>query len=351
MTFGLDLPMTEITPVKGQAAHPFYHWLAEEHGFEPGWNFNKVLIGPDGEVLGTGGRRSAPSAREITGRIERASAGMTPRFIGSEIYRHSSYGGWHPLRIPRVSTVMDLARALGWFRRRAVREEPAREAGGADRRGTRPSTSRRSRRPRRRGRCRRRCGRGIGLGHGVESGVCRDVPAARDVGRGRRSWRARCCGTGAWCIRPPGGRIMRCRTGRAGSATSTIRCSRSCRLRRMGCGGWPMSISTRIIPTGWSMPSRGDPDVLMLSVHEERRWPFTGALKERGAGEVWNLPVPRGFQRQRDAGGAGGADPAAAGGVPAGGGGAPVRGGCAWRRTRCRGWRCRTTRIGRWWRR
>jgi len=38
-----------------------------------------------------------------------------PRFIGSEIYRHSSYGAWHPLRVPRVSTVMDLSRALGWL--------------------------------------------------------------------------------------------------------------------------------------------------------------------------------------------------------------------------------------------
>ena len=39
------------------------------------------------------------------------------RFIGSEVYRGSSYGGWHPLRIPRVSTVMDLARAMGWLPR------------------------------------------------------------------------------------------------------------------------------------------------------------------------------------------------------------------------------------------
>ena len=37
------------------------------------------------------------------------------RFIGSEIYRGSSYGDWHPLRVPRVSTVMDLSRALGWL--------------------------------------------------------------------------------------------------------------------------------------------------------------------------------------------------------------------------------------------
>lgn len=38
-----------------------------------------------------------------------------PLFIGSEIYRGSTYGAWHPLRVPRVSTVMDLSRALGWL--------------------------------------------------------------------------------------------------------------------------------------------------------------------------------------------------------------------------------------------
>lgn len=38
-----------------------------------------------------------------------------PRFIGSEIYRRSSYGSRHPLAIPRVSTVIDLCRALGWL--------------------------------------------------------------------------------------------------------------------------------------------------------------------------------------------------------------------------------------------
>ena len=32
--------------------------------------------------------------------------------IGSEIYRHSTYGAKHPISIPRVSTVLDLVRAL-----------------------------------------------------------------------------------------------------------------------------------------------------------------------------------------------------------------------------------------------
>ncbi|MBO6519051.1 MAG: acetoin utilization protein AcuC [Rhodospirillales bacterium] len=36
-------------------------------------------------------------------------------FIGSEIYRDSTYGSGHPLAIPRVSLAIDLIRALGWF--------------------------------------------------------------------------------------------------------------------------------------------------------------------------------------------------------------------------------------------
>ena len=38
-----------------------------------------------------------------------------PLFIGSEIYRASSYGRKHPLAIPRVSTAIDLSRAMGWL--------------------------------------------------------------------------------------------------------------------------------------------------------------------------------------------------------------------------------------------
>jgi len=40
---------------------------------------------------------------------------FTPLLIGSEIYRASSYGRKHPLAIPRVSTAIDLSRAMGWL--------------------------------------------------------------------------------------------------------------------------------------------------------------------------------------------------------------------------------------------
>jgi acetoin utilization protein AcuC len=38
-----------------------------------------------------------------------------PLFIGSEIHRRSSYGGTHPLSVPRVSATVDLCRAMGWL--------------------------------------------------------------------------------------------------------------------------------------------------------------------------------------------------------------------------------------------
>ena len=38
-----------------------------------------------------------------------------PLYIGSEIYRGSTYGPGHPLAIPRVSSTTDVVRAMGWL--------------------------------------------------------------------------------------------------------------------------------------------------------------------------------------------------------------------------------------------
>ncbi len=70
LTFDLTLPMTEITHVKGAGAHRFYAWLRDEAGFVPGWNFNKVLIAPDGSIAGTFGAPVKPEGPQIAGRIE-----------------------------------------------------------------------------------------------------------------------------------------------------------------------------------------------------------------------------------------------------------------------------------------
>ena len=47
-------------------------------------------------------------------------------------------------------------------------------------------------------------------------------------------------------------------------------------------------------PDGVAEAVRGDPDVLLLSTHEEGRWPRTGALTEVGPGTWFNLPLPKG---------------------------------------------------------
>lgn len=70
LQYGIDMPMTGITPVTGAGAHPFYKSLRAETGFAPGWNFNKVLIGPDGTVIDTYGARTSPTGRAIVRDIE-----------------------------------------------------------------------------------------------------------------------------------------------------------------------------------------------------------------------------------------------------------------------------------------
>ncbi|MEM7471105.1 MAG: glutathione peroxidase [Pseudomonadota bacterium] len=70
VNFALDLPMTELTDVRGREAHPFYQWIKQETGFVPNWNFNKILIAPDGTVAGTWRSSTKPMSAAITGPIE-----------------------------------------------------------------------------------------------------------------------------------------------------------------------------------------------------------------------------------------------------------------------------------------
>jgi len=75
VNFDLTLPMTTITHVKGAKAHPFYRWVQDTAGFTPGWNFNKILIGPDGTVLETWGSPVRPTSGKVVSRIE----GLLPK--------------------------------------------------------------------------------------------------------------------------------------------------------------------------------------------------------------------------------------------------------------------------------
>lgn len=74
VNFNLTVPMTDITPVKGSDAHPFYQWVKAETGFVPRWNFNKVLLDGDGAVVATYGSTTRPTAPQITREIDTLQA-------------------------------------------------------------------------------------------------------------------------------------------------------------------------------------------------------------------------------------------------------------------------------------
>lgn len=48
--YGVTFQMFEKISVKGNYQHPLYAWLKEKTGQEPGWNFSKYLVKPDGTV-------------------------------------------------------------------------------------------------------------------------------------------------------------------------------------------------------------------------------------------------------------------------------------------------------------
>ncbi|MCE8522871.1 glutathione peroxidase [Ruegeria pomeroyi] len=70
LNYDLTLPMTDILHVKGTQAHPFYKAVKAETGFEPAWNFNKVLVAPDGSVAATFGSAVKPDSARMKREIE-----------------------------------------------------------------------------------------------------------------------------------------------------------------------------------------------------------------------------------------------------------------------------------------
>lgn len=60
LNYSLTLPMTTIEHVAKGEVHPFYAWAKAQTGFVPGWNFNKVLIGPDGQIVKSWGSNAQP---------------------------------------------------------------------------------------------------------------------------------------------------------------------------------------------------------------------------------------------------------------------------------------------------
>lgn len=220
---------------------------------------------------------------------------MTALFIGSEIYRGSSYGPAHPLRVPRVSTVIDLARSLGWLPsshfRTAPRAKPAAltvwhdadyiaALQAAEASGT-VSDDVRSR-------------HGLGT---LSNPVFAQMYARPATGVGGVMLAADLLAAGqAVAVHVPGGGTHHGLPDRANGFCYLNDCVLG--ILALKRAGFPRIAYIDIDahhPDGVEAAFAADPDVLMISTHEENRWPFAGALTDAGVGNVFNLPVPAGF--------------------------------------------------------
>ena len=81
INFNVDFPITSKVHVKGEGAHPFYLWAAQQLGSiaKPRWNFHKYLISPDGRLADWFSTLTSPTSN----RILRAIEAQLPKTSGS----------------------------------------------------------------------------------------------------------------------------------------------------------------------------------------------------------------------------------------------------------------------------
>ena len=74
VNFNITFPMTDKTMVKGNNAHPFYLWAADQLGMmaKPRWNFHKYLIGRDGQLITWYASTTSPMSDRVKKAVEKA---------------------------------------------------------------------------------------------------------------------------------------------------------------------------------------------------------------------------------------------------------------------------------------
>ncbi|SFH21442.1 acetoin utilization protein AcuC [Palleronia marisminoris] len=214
------------------------------------------------------------------------------RFIGSEIYRGSSYGGAHPLRIPRVSTVMDLARALGWLPSERYLTSPRAKPAALTVWHTQDYVAALQRAEAAQAvpdevRLRHKLGT---LSNPVYPEVFRRPATAA----GGTIMAAALLRDGGRIYNPGGGTHHGMPDRANGFCYLNDPVLGILNLRHAGVRRIAYVDIDAHHCDGVVAAFGDDPEVLIVSTHEERRWPFTGRIDERGAGNVWNLPLPRG---------------------------------------------------------
>ena len=215
--------------------------------------------------------------------------------IGGEIFRASSYGAWHPLRIPRVSTVRDLSAALGWLPPGAWRAAPLAKPAAltawhdpayvaalmlAEREGAVSDAVRRR--------------HGLGTPSNPVFPEMYRRPATAAGGSLLAADLLMSDGGPRRVHNPAGGTHHGLPDRASGFCYLNDPVLAILRLRALGARRVAYVDLDAHHPDGVVMAFAGEPAVLLISLHEEGRWPRSGPLSQAGAGNVWNLPLPRG---------------------------------------------------------
>jgi acetoin utilization protein AcuC len=216
-----------------------------------------------------------------------------PLFIGHEIYRQAAYGSNHPLAIPRVESVTDLCRALGWLRAEEFRDSPR----AGDEQLTRfhaPEYVRALRQAAGAGKVDLEARQRFAIGT-MENPLFPGVFERAATSVGGSILAAELASEGRIAFHPAGGTHH----GR------TDRASGFCYFND------PVFAVLALLEAGLDRvfyvdldAHHGDavqdafacdPRVWTISLHEGGRWPYTGDAADTAEGRACNLPVPRGF--------------------------------------------------------
>lgn len=212
-----------------------------------------------------------------------------PIFIGARIYRGSSYGPLHPLSIPRVPTVTDLCRSLGWLTDTQYRTSPCAKPSALTAFHTlRYITALQ------RAEATQRPDPDHDLGT-LSNPVFPEVYRRPATAAGGGLLAAEHVRNGGVAYNPGGGTHHGMPDRANGfcyinEPVLTIR-----HLLQMGLKRIVYVDIDAHHCDGVAVAFHGSDQVQMISVHEDRRWPFTGALDDDAGGAAINIPVPRGF--------------------------------------------------------
>ncbi len=214
-------------------------------------------------------------------------------FVGSAPSASPGFGDGHPLSIPRLATVMRLCTALEWLGPGEFRESPRATVEelaefhcpeyiaalrAADARGV-ASIEERER---------------FAIGT-RENPLFAGVFARASASVGGSVLAAQLALDGHVVFHPAGGTHH----GRAARASGFCYFNDPVfalhRLARAGLGRILYVDLDAHHGDGVQDAVSADPRMHTISIHEERRWPFSGAADDRAGGRACNFPVPRGF--------------------------------------------------------